>query len=258
MSTLSYAARDSATMLRRNLRHALRYPSMTLSTAGMPIIFMLLFVYVFGSTLGAGLGGSSYVDYVAPGIILMTAAAGSISTAVSVCMDMTEGIVARFRTMAIARVSLLTGHVVGSVIQTMVCMALVLGVAVLVGFRPNAGPAEWVMVAGLLVLLTLALTWLAVAFGLVADRPETASNLPLPLSILPFLGSGFVPTDSMSGGVRQFAEYQPFTPITETLRGLLMGTPIGHSGVIAVAWCAGIALVGYLWSRRLFNRLGRR
>ncbi len=106
-------------------------------------------------------------------------------------------------------------------------------------------------------LLTLALTWLAVAFGLIADRPETASNLPLPLSILPFLGSGFVPTDSMSAGVRQFAEYQPFTPTTETLRGLLMGTPIGHSGVIAVAWCAGIALVGYLWSRRLFNRLGR-
>ncbi|MGH3377232.1 MAG: ABC transporter permease [Actinoallomurus sp.] len=258
MSTLSYAARDSATMLRRNLRHALRYPSMTLSTAGMPIIFMLLFVYVFGSALGAGLGGSSYVDYVAPGIILMTAAAGSISTAVSVCMDMTEGIVARFRTMAISRVSLLTGHVVGSVIQTMVCMVLVLGVAVLVGFRPSAGPVAWVLAAGLLVLLTLALTWLAVAFGLVADRPETASNLPLPLSILPFLGSGFVPTDSMSAGVRQFAEYQPFTPITETLRGLLMGTPIGHSGVIAVAWCAGIALVGYLWSRRLFNRLGRR
>ncbi len=148
MSTLSYAARDSATMLRRNLRHALRYPSMTLSTAGMPIIFMLLFVYVFGRALGAGLGGTSYVDYVAPGIILMTAAAGSISTSVSVCMDMTEGIVARFRTMAIARVSLLTGHVVGSVVQTMVCMALVLGTAVLVGYRPSAGPAEWAMAAG--------------------------------------------------------------------------------------------------------------
>jgi ABC-2 type transport system permease protein len=258
MSTPSYAVRDSATMLRRNLRHALRYPSMALSTAGMPIIFMLLFVYVFGSTLGAGLGGSSYVDYVAPGIILMTAAAGSITTAVSVCMDMTEGIVARFRTMAISRASLLTGHVVGSVIQTMVSMAVVLGVALLMGFQPSAGPAEWVAAAGLLVLLTLALTWLAVAFGLVADRPETASNLPLPLSILPFIGSGFVPTDSMSAGVRQFAEYQPFTPITETLRGLLMGTPIGDSGVIAVAWCAGIALVGYLWSRRLFNRVGSR
>jgi ABC-2 type transport system permease protein len=136
--------------------------------------------------------------------------------------------------------------------------AIVIGVALLVGFRPNAGPVDWVLAVGLLALLTLALTWLSVAFGLVADRPETASNLPLPLSILPFLGSGFVPTDSMSAGVRQFAEYQPFTPITETLRGLLMGTPIGNSGVIAVAWCAGIALVGYLWSRRLFNRMGRK
>ena len=254
MSTLSYAARDSATMLRRNLLHALRYPSMVVSTAGMPIVFLLLFVYVFGSTLGAGIGGSHYVDYVVPGILLMTTASGSISTAVSVCMDMTEGIVARFRTMAISRASLLTGHVVGSLILTVLSLVVVLGVALLMGFRSGAGPAEWAAVAGLLVLLTLALTWLAVAFGLVADRPETASNLPLPLALLPFIGSGFVPTRSMPVGVRQFAEYQPFTPITETLRGLLTGTPIGHSGVIAVAWCAGIGLAGYLWSRSLFGR----
>jgi ABC-2 type transport system permease protein len=222
----------------------------------MPIIFMLLFVYVFGSTLGAGIGGAGYVDYVAPGIIVMTAAAGSISTAVSVCMDMTEGIVARFRTMAISRVSLLTGHVVGSMIQTMFGMALVIGVALLIGFRPGAGPAEWIAAIGVLLMLTLALTWLAVAFGLVADRPETASNLPLPLTLLPFLGSGFVPTDSMPAGVRQFAEYQPFTPIIETLRGLLMGTPIGDAGLIAVAWCAAIALGGYVWAKKRFNRAG--
>lgn len=254
MPVMPYAVRDSVTMLRRNLLHALRYPSMTVSAAAVPIIFMLLFVYVFGSTLGTGIGGSSYVDYVVPGIIVMTAASGSIVTAVSVSMDMTEGIVARFRTMAISRASLLTGHVVGSIIQTMLSMAFVLGIALLMGFRPNAGPVEWLAAVGLVLALVLALTWLAVAFGLVADRVETASNLPLPLSILPFIGSGFVPTDSMATGVRQFAEYQPFTPITETLRGLLMGTPIGHSGVIAVAWCAGIALVGYLWSRRLFDR----
>ncbi|MDN3353136.1 ABC transporter permease [Actinomadura sp. DC4] len=254
MSTVSLAARDSATMLRRNLRHALRYPSMSLSTAAMPIIFMLLFVYVFGSTLGAGIGGGRYVDYVAPGVILMTAAAGAISTSVSVCMDMTEGIVARFRTMAISRVSVLTGHVVGSMIQTAFGMVLVTGVALLIGFRPSAGPAEWAAAIGVLLMLTLALTWLAVAFGLVSDRPETASNLPLPLTLLPFLGSGFVPTGSMPAGVRQFAEYQPFTPITETLRGLLMGTPIGHSALIAVAWCAAIALGGYLWAKTRFNR----
>jgi ABC-2 type transport system permease protein len=261
MTALPHAVRDSMTMLRRNLRHALRYPSMTLTTAGMPILFMLLFVYVFGSALGAGLGGGPvrghYVDYVAPGIVVMTVAAGSIATSMSVCMDMTEGIVARFRTMAIARVSLLTGHVAGSIVTTMLSVALVLGVALLMGFRPNASPVEWLAAAGLLLLLTLALTWLAVALGLVADRPETASNLPMPLSILPFLGSGFVPTSSMSAGVREFAEYQPFTPVIETLRGLLMGTPIGHSALIVVAWCAGITLTGYVWARRRFARMGR-
>jgi ABC-2 type transport system permease protein len=218
MSTLSYAARDSATMLRRNLRHALRYPSMTISTAGVPIIFLLLFVYVFGSTLGAGLGGSRYIDYVSPGIIVMAVASGSTATAVSVCTDMTEGIVARFRTMAIARASLLTGHVVGSLIQTMFSTALVIGVALLMGFRPNAGLVEWIAAIGLLLLLTLALTWLAVALGLVATRPEVASNLPLPLILLPFIGSGFVPTDSMPAGLRQFAEYQPFTSINAVPR----------------------------------------
>jgi ABC-2 type transport system permease protein len=254
MSTLSYAARDSATMLRRNLRHALRYPSMTISTAGVPIIFLLLFVYVFGSTLGAGLGGSRYIDYVSPGIIVMAVASGSTATAVSVCTDMTEGIVARFRTMAIARASLLTGHVVGSLIQTMFSTALVIGVALLMGFRPNAGMVEWIAAIGLLLLLTLALTWLAVALGLVATRPEVASNLPLPLILLPFIGSGFVPTDSMPAGLRQFAEYQPFTSINETLRGLLMGAPIGHNGVVAAAWCVAIAAAGYLWAKKLFNR----
>jgi ABC-2 type transport system permease protein len=253
----TYALRDSATMLRRNLRHALRYPSMTLSIVGVPIVFLLLFVYVFGATLGAGLGGSHYVDYVVPGIVLMTAASGSIATAVSVCMDMTEGIVARFRTMAISRGSLLTGHVLGTVIQTTLAMAVVVGVALLIGFRPHAGPVEWAEVIGLLSLLTLALTWLAVALGLVADRPETASNLPMPLMLLPFIGSGFVPTHSMPAGLRQFAEYQPFTPITETVRGLLMGTPIGHDGAYAVGWCVAIAVGGYLWSRRLFDRSHR-
>ncbi len=256
MSGLSYAMTDSATMLRRNLRHALRYPSLTLSVVGMPIIFMLLFVYVFGGTLSAGIGGGggSYIDYVAPGIILMTAASGSLSTSVSVCVDMTEGIVARFRTMAIFRASVLTGHVVGSVIQTMLAMGVVIGVALLMGFRPHAGPVEWVEAIGVLAMLTVSLTWLAVVCGLVTKTPETASNLPLPLTLLPFIGSGFVPTDSMPTGLRWFAEYQPFTPITETLRGLLMGTPIGHSGPIAVAWCAVLTVGSYVAAKRLFNR----
>jgi ABC-2 type transport system permease protein len=259
MSTLSYAVTDSATMLRRNLRHIVRYPSMTVLLVGMPIIFLLLFVYVFGGTLGAGLGGVSggraaYVNYVAPGIILMTVAATVQGTAVSVAMDMTEGIIARFRTMAISRASVLTGHVLGSLIQGMLSIAVVTGVALLVGFRPTAGPVEWIAVIGVLAMFTFALTWLSVALGLVSKSVETASNLPMFLTLLPFLGSGFVPTDSMPTGLRWFADYQPFTPAIETLRGLLMGSPIGNNAIITIAWCAGIALLGYLWAKRLFDR----
>ena len=258
MSTSAHALSDSATMLRRNLRHALRYPSMSVSIVAMPAVFLLLFVYVFGGTLGAGLGsgpgGGRYIDYVVPGIVVLTAATASMSTAVSVCVDMTEGIVARFRTMAIFRGSLLTGHVAGSMIQTMVSMGLVIGAALLMGFRPTAGPVRWIAAVGVLAMLALALTWLAVALGMVAKSPEAASSLPLPLMLLPFLGSGFVPASSMSAGVRWFAGNQPFTPIIETLRGLLTGTPIGHNAVLAVTWCAGLTLGGYLWARAAYNR----
>ena len=259
MSTFSYAVADSATMLRRQLRHMLRYASMTLMLIGMPIVFLLLFVYVFGGTLGAGLGGPSggraeYLEYVLPGILLMGVAAGAIGTAISVSMDMTEGIVARFRTMAIFRPSVLTGHVLGSMVQTMLSLAVVTGVAMLIGFRANASPVEWAATVGLLAAITLAFTWLCVAFGLVAKTVEAASNLPQPLVFLPFLGSGFVPTDSMPTGLRWFAEYQPFTPMIDTVRGLLLGTAIGDSAVIALAWCAVITLGGYLWARKLYNR----
>jgi ABC-2 type transport system permease protein len=259
MSTLSHAVTDSATMLRRNLRHVQRYPSMTLLILGMPVIFLLLFVYVFGGTLGAGLGGVAggravYVNYVTPGIILLTVAAAAQATAISVAMDTTEGIVARFRTMAISRASVLTGHVLGSMIQSMLGVAVVIGIAALVGFRPTASLAAWIAAVGVLAMMSFALIWLSAALGLVSKSVETASNLPMFLLLLPFLGSGFVPTDSMPAGVRWFAEYQPFTPITQTLRGLLLGTPIGNNAIIAVAWCAGIALFGYLWARKLFSR----
>jgi ABC-2 type transport system permease protein len=259
MSTLSYAVANSATMLRRQLRHMQRYLSMTLMLIGMPIVFLLLFVYVFGGTLGAGLGGpaggrSEYLAFVTPGVLLIAVASGAIGTAISVAMDMTEGIVARFKTMAIFRPSVLTGHVLGSMIQTMLSLAVVMAVALLIGFRPNATPVEWLAAAAVLAMITFALTWLCVAFGLVAKTVEAASNLPQPLVFLPFLGSGFVPTDSMPTGLRWFAEYQPFTPVIDTVRGLLLGTAIGGSAVIAVAWCVGITLVGYLWARRLYNR----
>jgi ABC-2 type transport system permease protein len=250
---------DSATMLRRNLRHFKRYPSLTLFIVGIPVVLLLLFVYVFGGTLGAGLGGVSagrdaYVAYVVPGILLLTVAAAAQGTAISVAMDMTEGIVARFRTMAISRASVLTGHVVGSMVQTGLAMVVVMGVALLIGFRPTTGPLAWVAAAGLLALTSLALTWLSVALGMSTRSVETASNLPMFVMLLLFLGSGFVPTQTMPDGLRWFAENQPFTPIIETLRGLLLGTPIGNSGVIAVAWCAAISLVGFLWARRLYER----
>ncbi|GAA4698882.1 ABC transporter permease [Phytohabitans rumicis] len=259
MSTMSYALTDSATMLRRQLKRMARYPSMTLQLAGIPVIFLLLFVYVFGGTLGNGLGGTAggrgaYVNYVTPGIVMMTVAAVAQGTAISVAMDMTEGIIARFRTMAIARVSVLTGHVLGALVQTLLSVAVVVGVALLIGFRPTATPVEWVATVGVLAMLTYALTWLCVALGMVSKTVESASNLPMPLVFLPFLGSGFVPTESMPTALRWFAEYQPFTPIIETIRGLLLGTGIGNSAVLATAWCAGIALVGYLWAKKLFNR----
>jgi len=255
MTTLSLAVRDSNTMLRRNLRHMQRYPTMIFYLAGMPVIFLLLFVFVFGGTLGAGLGGgrAEYLAYVVPGILLMTVGGAATGTSVSVATDMTEGIVARFRTMAIARVSVLTGHVVGSMIQTFVSLLIVLGVALAVGFRPTASPAAWLGIVGVLAMATFAMTWLATALGLVAKTVEEASNTPLPLTLLPFIGSGFVPTDSMPTGLRQFAEYQPFTPIMEALRALLTGAPVGNTIWWAAAWCAAIALAGYLWAKKRYN-----
>jgi ABC-2 type transport system permease protein len=265
MSTLSYAVRDSTTMLRRNLLRQRRYPSMTLMLIGIPVILLLLFVFVFGGTLGAGLGDAmgaaagaggraAYANYVTPGILLITVSGTAQGTAISVAMDMTEGIIARFRTMAIFRPSVLTGHVLGSFIQTMVSLAVVIGIAILVGFRPTATPIEWLAAAGILALITFAVIWFSVACGMFAKTVESASNLPMPLILLPFLGSGFVPTDSMPTALRWFAEYQPFTPVIETLRGLLLGTAIGTSGVLAVAWSLAITLVSYLWARKLYNR----
>jgi ABC-2 type transport system permease protein len=259
MSTLAYAARDSHTMLRRNLRRMQRYPSMTLMLIGIPVIFLLLFVYVFGGTMGAGLGGISggrgeYANYVTPGILLITIASGATGTATTVAMDMTEGIIARFKTMAIYRPSVLTGHVLGSTIQTAISLAVVTGVALLVGFRPTANPIEWLAAAGILVAISFAITWLSVAFGLASKTVEGASNLPMPLLLLPFLGSGFVPTESMPTAVQWFADYQPFTPIMETVRGLLLGTGIGNTAWLAAAWCVAIAVVGYVWAKKLYNR----
>ena len=194
MNTYPLAATDTATMLRRNLRRARRYPSLTFFIAAIPVVFLLLFVFVLGGTLGAGLGGvaggrAEYTAYVLPGILLVTVAGAAQGTAISVAMDMSEGIIARFRTMAVARSSVLTGHVIGSVIQTMLAIVIVMVVALLIGFRSTTGPVEWLAAAGLLALTAVAISWLSVALGMVSKSVETASNLPMFLVILPFLRS---------------------------------------------------------------------
>jgi ABC-2 type transport system permease protein len=260
-ATLSYTLTDSATMLRRNLKHQLRYPSLTLMLAGLPILFLLLFVYVFGGQLGAGLsqGGvhadrHAYLTYIVPGILVMTVASAALGTAISIAMDMTQGIIDRFRTMAIARSAVLTGHVLGTLLQTLVVLALVTGVAVAMGFRSAASPGAWLAAAGLLMLFAFALIWLSTALGLAAKSVETASNTPMFLTLLPLLSSGFVPIATLPAGLRQFAEYQPFTPVIQAVRGLLTGGPVAAHAVAAIAWSLGIALVCYLWSVRLYDR----
>lgn len=257
MSALSLAARDSHTMLRRNLLHARRYPSLTLNLLLTPIMLLLLFVYIFGDVMSTGIGGtnrSDYIAYIVPGLLLMTIGSTTIGTAVSVSNDMTEGIIARFRTMAIHRGSVLVGHVVGSVLQCIASVVLVGAVAVAIGFRStDATVLEWLAAFGLLVLFALAFTWIAVGMGLISPNAEAASNNALPMILLPLLSSAFIPVDTMPGWFQPIAEYQPFTPAIETLRGLLLGTGIGHNGWLSVAWCLGLTVLGYLWSTSKFN-----
>ncbi|MGW3597680.1 ABC transporter permease [Streptomyces sp. NPDC005167] len=254
MSSLSLAVRDSSTMLRRNLLHARRYPSLTLNLLLTPVMLLLLFVYIFGDAMSGGAGRSAYIAYIVPGILMMTIGSTVVGTAVSVSNDMTEGIIARFRTMAIHRGSVLIGHVIGSVLQSVASVVLVGAVAVAIGFRSTDATAlEWLAAFGLLVLFALALTWIAVGMGLISPNAEAASNNAMPLILLPLISSAFVPIDAMPGWFQPIAEYQPFTPAIETLRGLLLGSEIGHNGWLAVAWCLGLAMLGYFWSASKFD-----
>ena len=254
MTTLTLAVQDSATMTRRSLRHVLRYPVTLVVAVAVPVLLLLLFVGVFGalkSSLGAH---TSYIDYVMPGIIAMTAGYGSSVTAQAVNRDSTEGIIARFRTMAISPTSMLNGYIVSALARTLVSAALVIAVSIGLGYRPTADPGRWLAAAGVIILLVLALTWLAVPFGLAAKTAEGLTGFVLIVQLLPFISSAFVPTGQMSGSVRWFAEHEPFTPVIDTLRGLLTGGPIGSNGITAVAWCAGLALAGYVWARVLSRR----
>jgi ABC-2 type transport system permease protein len=256
--TTTYALRDSTTMLRRDLRHLQRYPGLSMFPILMPVAFLLLFVYVFGGTLGNGIttggGRSAYIDFLIPGMLLFTVAGAAQITAISVAKDMTEGIVARFKTMRIWRPAVLAGHVFSSLVLTLISLAVTIAVALLIGYHAAAGALGWLAALGVLVLAAIALIWLSVALGLVAKSVETASNIPMFLTFLPFLGSGFVPVSSMPAGLRWFASKQPFTPITDTVRSLLAHQHVGSAGLKAIVWCLAITAASYLWARYLYNR----
>jgi ABC-2 type transport system permease protein len=261
MTVRVYPVRDTATMLRRNVKQEMRDKVAIAAIIGIPVLFLLLFVYVFGGALKGSVklaGAPAYVDFVLPGLIIMTAAAGLIGISTQTSVDMTVGIIDRFRTMAIFRPSILVARVVASALQTLVSMVVVFGIAFAVGFRSHATFTEWIGAAGLLVVITFALAWLGLAFGLAAKTVASASNGPFPLILLPLVGSGIVPTSTMPAGLRYFAEYQPFSPMINTLRGLLLGTSIGWDWLIALVWCTGLGLLGLVWSISVFNRRDRK
>jgi ABC-2 type transport system permease protein len=250
-STVSWAVADSVTMIQRSLRHSLRNQDALLMAVALPILLMLMFVYVFGGAIDTG---TEYVNYVVPGIILLCTGYGAASTAVAVAQDMAEGVMDRFRSLPIHSSAVLTGHVVASLVRNAFSTALVIGVAVLTGFRPTAGPLRWLGAVAVLLLFVLAMSWLSVALGLLARSVEGASGFTFFVLFLPYLSSAFVPTDTMPAVLRVAAEHQPVTPIIETVRGLLFGTPIGSSGWLAVAWCGGMLAVSYAASAVLFRR----
>jgi ABC-2 type transport system permease protein len=251
MNAISASLADSRTMLRRNLKHIVRNPVMIFNAALMPVVLMLLLVYVFGNAFNVG---EHYVEYATPGLIVLAISYGLAGTAVSVNSDMTKGIINRFKVMNVSRSAVLTGHVVTTMLTSAVAIAVIIGMAFALGFRSPASPLDWVGAIGIAAAAAFAAAWLTVALGMAAKTPESAGMTVVPLLLLPFVSSAVVPAAKMGPGIRQFAEYQPFTPIIESLRGLLAGTPSGGYAAAALAWCAGIALVGYLWSRSTFSQ----
>lgn len=238
-------------MLRRNFKHIARNPTSVFNAVLMPIIIMLMFVYMFGDAFNVGV---DYIDYATPGLILLAVCYGLGGTATAVNSDMTKGIINRFKVMDVSRGAVLTGHVVASVLTNVIAIAALIGVAFLLGFDPNASFADWLGVAGMVVLLGVSTGWFTVALGLFAKSPETAGMASVPLVMLPFFSSAIVPADKMGPGLKQFAEYQPFTPIIETMRGLLNGSPDGGKALLAIAWCVAIAVIGYLWASSTFTK----
>ena len=243
---------DVAALLGRSLRHVGRSPDTIITTAITPIAMMLMFVYVFGGAIETA-GDGAYVDYLLPGILLITIASGIAYTAYRIFGDMRGGLFERFQSMPIARSSLLWAHVLTSLVANSVSLVVVVGVALLMGFRSAAGPLNWLAVAGILLLFTLALTWLAVIPGLTASSVEGASAFSYPLIFLPFISSAFVPTESMPGPVQAFAEHQPVTSIVDAIRHLFADQPLGNEVWIALAWCVGLLVVAYGFAMSVYR-----
>ena len=251
MSTTSAPLADSQIMLRRNLTHIRRNPVTVFNAALMPVVIMLLFVYVLGNAFNVG---EHYIQYATPGLIVLAIAYGLSGTAVSVNSDMTKGIINRFKVMNVSRGAVLTGHVAATMLSSSVAIAAIIAMAFALGFRSPAAAGGWLAAIGIIAAAAFAAAWLTVALGMAAKTPESAGLTVVPLILLPFVSSAVVPAAKMGQGVRQFAEYQPFTPIIESLRGLLAGTPSAGYTAAALAWCAGIALTGYLWALTTFKR----
>ncbi|KRE58856.1 ABC transporter permease [Phycicoccus sp. Soil748] len=250
MST--HFAADTTVLLGRSMRHVTRSLDTIITTAVMPIAFLLLFVYVFGGAISAGPG--RYVDYLLPGILLITVATGVSYTAFRLFLDLQSGIFERFQSMPIARSSVLWAHVLTSVLANAISLVLVLLAALLMGFRSGAGVLAWLAVGGILLVFTLALTWMAVVPGLTAKSVDGASAFSYPLVFLPFVSSAFVPTASMLGPVRAFAEHQPVTSIVDTIRRLFAEQPVGGDIWVALAWCVGALVVAYLLAMATYRR----
>ncbi|MGN6301200.1 MAG: ABC transporter permease [Angustibacter sp.] len=246
------ALSQTAALTQRSLRHVLRSPDTVITTAVTPIAMLLLFVYVLGGAIDVGAG--HYVDYLLPGILLVTVASGIAYTAFRLFTDVSGGLVERFRSLPITRSAILWGHVLTSMVANLVSLVIVVLVALLMGFRSGAGVLAWLAVAGVLVLFTLALTWLAVVPGLTATSVDGVSGFSYPLVFLPFVSSAFVPTTGMPGPVRWFAEHQPVTSIVDTLRDLLAEQPVGTEVWTAVAWCLGLLAVAYVVALRTYQR----
>ncbi|WP_433532481.1 ABC transporter permease [Micromonospora sp. CA-263727] len=251
MSELTVRRTHAAVMIGRCVRLSQRNVDALLVSLLLPVILMLLFVYLFGGAIDTG---SAYVTYVVPGVLLLCAGFGAAGTAVSVTTDLTNGMIERLRTMDVGATSIIAGHVVASVVRNLVSTALVLAVAVAIGFRPAVAPLRWLAAAGVLLLFLLAVSWLSAAFGLLARTPEAASGYTFLVMFLPYPSSAFVPVETMPGWLRGFAENQPVTPVIESLRGLLLDAPVGSAPARAVIWCLGLLAVGVLLSAVLFRR----